>query len=140
MSAKNYFEDEKVGRKNSIIWDHKYSHSIRVDMNHTNPNQPIPYHSKKLDESMTQPIFMQQKNMLSQMVHLVHTPSTVPASPIFTYGEASHPLSPTHDSPAESVTPTRNPEPRNNPPNQLPNVPSDPDSNPDSSDSFVELI
>ena len=28
-------EVEKVGRKNSVIWNHKYSESIHVDPNHT---------------------------------------------------------------------------------------------------------
>ena len=32
----NNSEVEKVGRKNSVIWDHKYSDSIHVDLNHTN--------------------------------------------------------------------------------------------------------
>ena len=38
---KNNFEVEKVGRKNSAIWNHKDSNSIDVDPNHTNLNQHI---------------------------------------------------------------------------------------------------
>ena len=34
-------EVEKVGRKNSVIWNHKYSESIHVDPNHTDSNKPI---------------------------------------------------------------------------------------------------
>ena len=56
--------------------------------------------------------------------------STIHASPLITYGIASNPLSPPHDSLVESVTPKGNPKPRNNPPNLLPNVPSDPDLDP----------
>ena len=40
---KNNFEVEKVGRKNSVIWNHKYSHLIHFDPNNTYLNQPIPY-------------------------------------------------------------------------------------------------
>ena len=41
LSAKN-IEVEKVGRKNSVIWNHKDSDSIHVDPNHTKSNQTIP--------------------------------------------------------------------------------------------------
>ena len=53
------------------------------------------------------------------MVHLVHTPSPVPATQIFTYGTASDPT------------------PHNNPPNMLTNIPADPDSDPGLSDSSL---
>ena len=69
------------------------------------------------------------------MVHLVHTPPLVPASPIFTYGIASDPTSPFHDSSAEIVTPKGNPKPHNNTPNEVPNVLAEPDSDPSLSDS-----
>ena len=39
---KNIFEVEKVGRKNSVIWDHKDSDSIHANPDHTNSNQLIP--------------------------------------------------------------------------------------------------
>ena len=57
LSAKIIFEVEKVGRKNSINWNHtdsivnwnrKYSDSIHVDPNHTNWNQPIPSDSTNI--------------------------------------------------------------------------------------------
>ena len=38
----NNSEAEKVGRKNSVIWNHKISGSIHIDMNHNKSNQPIP--------------------------------------------------------------------------------------------------
>ena len=38
----NNFEVEKVGRKNSVIWDHKDSDSIHVNPNHVKSNQLIP--------------------------------------------------------------------------------------------------
>ena len=38
----NSFEVEKVARENSVIWNLKYSDSIQVDNNHTDPNQPFP--------------------------------------------------------------------------------------------------
>ena len=71
------------------------------------------------------------------MALLVHY--TVHTSPIFAYGGSSEPSSPPHDSLAESVTPKRNPKPREYPPNPAPNVPDDPDSDPSLSySSFSE--
>ena len=61
------------------------------------------------------------------MVHLVHTPYMVPAPRTFTYGKASDPRSPSHDSSEESVTPKGNTTTCNNPPNTVPNIPNDPD-------------
>ena len=43
----NNFEVEKVGRKNSVIWNHKHSDSVHVYPNHTSLNQPIPSNLKK---------------------------------------------------------------------------------------------
>ena len=60
------------------------------------------------------------------LVHLVKTPFLVPDPQIFTYGTASDPPSPSHESSVESVRPKCNRTPRNNPPNQIPNVPADP--------------
>ena len=74
---------------------------------------------------------------MSWLVHLVHTPFLVPASPIFNYVTASDPQSPSHDSLAESVTQKVNPTPRNNNHNLVPNVPDDPDSDPSLSDSSL---
>ena len=68
------------------------------------------------------------------IIDLVHTPSPVPASPIFFYGRASYSPSKSHDSSAESLTPKGNPTPRNNSPNMVLNLPSDPDSDPILSD------
>ena len=41
VECKNNFEIGNVGRKNSVIWNHKESDLIHVDPNHTNLNQPI---------------------------------------------------------------------------------------------------
>ena len=71
------------------------------------------------------------------LVQLVHTTSPLSAPQIFTYGTKSEPLSPSHDSSAESVTPKVNPTPHNNPPNQVPNVPDEPYSYPSSSYSSL---
>ena len=71
---------------------------------------------------------------MSSPVHLVHTPSTVPAPWIFTYGTSGEPWSSSHDSLVEIVTTKLNPTTRNNPPSPVTNVPSDPDS--DSSSSY----
>ena len=38
----NKFEVEIVGRKNSVIWNHTYSNSIHVDLNHVDRNKLIP--------------------------------------------------------------------------------------------------
>ena len=74
------------------------------------------------------------ENILTSPVHLVHTPTTLPTSPIFNYGRESYPLSPSHDSSEESVTPKGNPKPHDNPSNPVPNVLADPDSDPSLSD------
>ena len=127
----NISEVEKVGRKNSVILNHKYSDSIHVDQNHTNSNQPITYNSTKIASiNDSADIFLIEK-ILSSPVHLVHTPYLVPFPPIFTYGTSSDPRSPSPDSSPESVTPKGNLTSCNNPPNLVPNVPSDPDSDSD---------
>ena len=38
----NNFEVEKVGRENSVTWNHKDSNSIHIDPNHFNSNKTIP--------------------------------------------------------------------------------------------------
>ena len=45
---KNNFEVEKVGRKNSVIWNHNYSNLIQIDTNHANSNQLIPENSTNI--------------------------------------------------------------------------------------------
>ena len=44
----NNFEVEKVGRKNSIIWNLKRSKSVRVDTNRTNLIKTLPENSTKI--------------------------------------------------------------------------------------------
>ena len=68
--------------------------------------------------------------MLSLLVQLLHIPSLVPATQIFTYGTASEPQLPSNDLSAEIVTHQVNPTPHNNPINPVPNVTADPDSGP----------
>ena len=57
------------------------------------------------------------EKILAYPLHLVHTPHPIPTSPIVTYGVASDPPSPPHDSSSETVTPKVNPKPRENTPN-----------------------
>ena len=80
---------------------------------------------------------MYNRNILSLSVHLVHTPSPVPAPQMFTYGKSSEPQSQSHEALAESITPKLKPTSRNNPSNLIPNVPDDPDSYPSSSESSL---
>ena len=56
----NNVEVEKVGRKYSVIWNHKYFNLIHVDLNNARSNQPIPTNEKNSDQSMMM-ICMQQK-------------------------------------------------------------------------------
>ena len=44
----NNSEVNKVGRKSFVIWNHKYSDSIHMDLNHTDSNQPIPADSTNI--------------------------------------------------------------------------------------------
>ena len=44
----NNFKVEKVRRKNSVIWDHKYSDLIHVDPNHIESDQPVPKNSTNI--------------------------------------------------------------------------------------------
>ena len=59
-------------------------------------------------------------------VHLVRTPSPVPAPRLFTYGKERNTQSPPHDSSEEKVTPKGNPMSRNNLPNPVLNLTADP--------------
>ena len=97
-------EVKKVGRKNSVDWNHtdsilnwdqKDSDSIHVDMNHTNSNKPIPSDSKNIGLIYDSDDILTIENILASPVH-----SPVHASPIFTYGAASDPPSPPHNSSA----------------------------------------
>ena len=145
------FKVEKVGCKNSVIWDHNDSNSIHgdtnhnnsiinwnhkdselihVDPNHTNSNQPIPANLTDIGSIHDSADICSIENILTSPVHY-----PVPTPPICFYGRARYPLSPLHDSSEDSVTPKVNPKPRGNPPNPVPKVLDDPDSNPSLSDS-----
>ena len=82
----NNFEVEKVGCKNSVIWNHKYSDSIHVDQNHTNFNLPVPYDSTRIVSIHDSDDIYAIEKILTSPVHLVYTPPLIPASPIFLYG------------------------------------------------------
>ena len=126
----NNFEFEKLGRRNSVIWNQKDSNTVKFDPNHTNLNKPIPSYSTNIISLNDSADICAIENIFSSPVHLVHIPFTVHAPRIFTYGIESDPRSPLHDSLAESVTHKGNHMPRNNPPNPVPNIPSNPDSDP----------
>ena len=57
----NNFEVEKVGCKNSEIFNQKDSDLIHIDPNHTDLNQLVTENSKFLDQSIIHQIFMHQK-------------------------------------------------------------------------------
>ena len=84
---KNNVEVGKVGRKNSVIWNHRDSDLIDVDPNHTNSNQPIPNDSTNIGSINDSADIHVIENILSSPVHLVHTTYPVPAPPLFTYGK-----------------------------------------------------
>ena len=123
-------EVEKDGRKNSLIWYHKDSNSVQVDLNHTNPNQNIPDESTKIRSKNDSENICEIKKILTSSVNLVHTTSPVPSSPIFLYGKTRDPTSPSYDSSAESVTTKRNHTLCYNPTNSVPNMLADTDSDP----------
>ena len=109
---KNKIEVDKFGRKNSVNWNHtdliinynkKYSDSIHVGPCHTDSNQPIPADSTNIGSIHGSADIRAIGVILASPIYPL-----VPASPIFTYGSTSHPPSPSHDSPAESVTPKGN--------------------------------
>ena len=101
---KNIFQAEKVGCKNSVIWNHKYSDLIHVDPNHTNLNQPIQSDLTNIGLINDSADICVIEKILSFPVHLVYTPSQVPATPIFPFGTASDHRSQSHDSLEEIVT------------------------------------
>ena len=82
----NNFEVEKVRRKNSIIPNHKYSDLIHVNLNNDDSDQPIPADLTKTRSINDSDNICAIEKILSLLVHLVHTPSTVPTPQIFTYG------------------------------------------------------
>ena len=101
---KNNSEVEKVGRKKYLIWNHtnlilnwnkKVSKMIHVDTNNTEPNQPITTDSTNTGSIHDSTNNSEIKNILESLVN-----SPVHASPIFFYGGASEPASPSHDSSA----------------------------------------
>ena len=107
---RNNFEVEKVGRNNSVNWNHtdlilnwnnKDSNSIRIDLNHKKCNQPIPANLINIKSIHDSDNMREIEKILVSPVYVVHTPPMVPASPIFKYGRASDPTIPSHDSSAE---------------------------------------
>ena len=98
---------------------------IHVNPNHSNLNQLIPADSKNIGSFHNLDNIYAILNILALPVHY-----PVHASSIFTYGIASDPPSPRHDSLAENVTPKVNHKLREDTSNPLPNVPADPDSDP----------
>ena len=94
----NNFIVEKVWRENYLIWNHKDSDSIHIDLNYTNSNKPITDDLTNIGIIHDSANICVIENILSSPVHLVHAPSPVPASPIFAYGTASDPRSPSHGS------------------------------------------
>ena len=129
---------ETFGPENSVNWNHnnsiinrnsKSADSSHVNPNHSNSNKLNPVGSTKIGIIHYFDDFCEIKKILASQVNsLLHT------SPIFTSRSTSEPLSPPHDSLAESVTPKGNPKPHNNPPNPIPNVQSDQKLNPSLSD------
>ena len=106
---KNNFEVEKVERKNSVIWNKKYFDSVHVDLNHTNSNQPITADSTNIGSMNDSADIHVIEKIFSSPVYLLHIPYLVPTPTIFTYGTASDPWSPSHDSSVDTVTPKKIP-------------------------------
>ena len=98
---------------------------MHVDLNQKNLNQLNP-----ADSTNIRPIHNSEN--ISEIDKILTSPvySPVHASPIFTYGSASNPSSPSYYSSEEVVTPKGNPKPCNNPPNTLLYVPAYLDSDP----------
>ena len=133
-NRENNFNDEKVGFGNSVYWNYtnlilnwsqKDSDSYHLDPNCTDSNQPIPANSINIRSIHYAADIRAIKKIVALSVH-----SLLHVSPIFHYRIASDPLSPSHDSPSESMTPKGNSKPRKNPPNTLPDVPYYLDSDP----------
>ena len=88
---------EKVGRKNSVNWNHtnsilnwnkKYSKLIHIDTNHTDSIQPILDNLTNTVSIHDSANILAIENILALLVH-----SLVPASPIFLYRNATYPPS-----------------------------------------------
>ena len=116
---------------------------IHIDSNDTNLIQPIPADSTNIGSIYDSANICAIEKILASPVH-----SLVNASLIFTYGSASDPPSPSHESPEESVTPKVITKSQDNPTNSVPYLPYDLDSDPssqyssssESSDSSHESI
>ena len=93
---KNSFEVERVGHKNYVIWNYKYSESIHVDLNHNKSNQPISADYKNIISVYGSANIGAIEKILTLPVHLVHTTPPVPAPPIFSHGPASEAPPPSH--------------------------------------------
>ena len=109
MLSANFFQVEKVGHGNDVNRNHtnlilnrnqKYSDYIHVDPNHTDWIQPIQADSTNIGSIHDSANTCAIEKILASPVH-----STVPASPIISYGSASDPLSSLYGSSSESVTP-----------------------------------
>ena len=111
-------------RLNSKL-EYKKSDLVHADPNHTKSNQPIPAYFPNIGSIHDSSYISAIEKILAMTVHyLVH------ASPIFTYGRASDPPSPSHDSSEESVPPKGNPKLCNNPINPVLYVSADPELDP----------
>ena len=86
-------EVEKNGRKQSVNWNHTDmilywnqtdSHSVQVDINHNNSNQPMPVDLINIGSIHTSADICVIEKILASPLH-----SPVPASPIFSYRSES---------------------------------------------------
>ena len=104
-----------------LNWHQKYSDSIHVDPNHTNSNQPIP-------EDLTNIVSTHDSAEICALEKIFASPinSLIHESQIRTYGSASDPISPPHDSLAEIVAPKGSTKTHANTPNTVSYVPADP--------------
>ena len=91
VKVKTNFEVEKVGRKNSVIWNCNDSDSIHVDQNHTDSNKQFTSDYTYIGPIHDSSDISAIEKILSLEVNLVQKPSLVPASPIFTYGTSRDP-------------------------------------------------
>ena len=120
---KNYSKVGKFGRRHSLKRSHNdtiincnksYFHSIIVDPNHTNFNQPITANLTNIISIHDSAYIRTIEKVLASLVH-----SPVHSSPIFLYGSKVETLSPLHDSSTESVKNKGNPKPHKNTPNMV---------------------
>ena len=104
LIRRNNFQVKTFGHKNDVIWNYKDSESIHVNLNHAELNQLIPYNStnigsindsenihaiekmllwsRKLKDT-TAHASPKRTNTHALPVHLLHTPSPVPAPQSF---------------------------------------------------------